>query len=464
MKSTVETLEPTKVKMVVEVDYDELKPAMDKAYKEIGSQVNIPGFRKGHVPPRIIDQRFGRGVVIEQVVNQVVPEYLSQAIVENELRPLAEPSIEVKTVPNIEGPEGGTLEFEAEMDVVPDFDLPPLEGIEVEVDPILVSDEDVDAELLELRGRFASLKNLDRAAEDGDFLALDISAVVDGDEIDQLTDVSYELGSGSMLEGQDEALRGASAGDEVEFTSEILGGEHAGKQADITVVVQGVKERELPDVDDDFAMMVSEFDTAQELVEDTRAQVREAKRGQQALQARDRLLENLVENSEILLPQSVIDSEVARRTDEDTDDEVKAQLVEAISKDIRQQILLDTLAHERQVQVGQQELVDFMMQTARNFGMDVNQMLSDQQQVQNMYGELARTKALVSVLADAVVTDTDGESVDLSEFTFDRAKAEAEAAAAAARAAEAAEAEAGDAPTEFALNIDDLEEDPEEQD
>ncbi len=445
----------------MEVDYDELKPAMDQAYKEIGSQVNIPGFRKGHVPPRIIDQRFGRGVVIEQVVNQVVPEYLSQAIVENEVRPLAEPAIEVKSVPNTEGPVGGTLEFEAEMDVVPDFDLPPLDGIEVEVDPIEVTDQDVDAELLDLRGRFASLKNLDRAAEDGDFLTLDISAVIDGEEIDQLTDVSYELGSGTMLEGQDEALRGANAGDEVEFTSEILGGEHAGQDAAVTVVVQGVKERELPDVDDDFAMMVSEFDTAQELVEDTRKQVREAKRGQQALQARDRLLDVLVENSEILLPQSVIDSEVARRTDEDSDEELKAQIAEAISKDMRQQILLDLLAQERQVQIGQQELIDFMMQTARNFGMDINQMLSDQRQVQNMYGELARTKALVSVLADAVVTDADGQAVDLSEFTFDRAKAEAEAAAAAAQAAQAAQGESGadDAPTEFTLNIDDLEED-----
>ena len=456
MKSTVENLEPTKVKMVVEVDYDELKPAMEKAYKEIGSQVNIPGFRKGHVPPRIIDQRFGRGVVIEQVVNQVVPDYLTQAIVENELRPLAEPSIEVKGVPNTEGPEGGTLEFVSEMDVVPDFDLPELQGVEVEVDPIEVTDEDVDAELLELRGRFASLKNLDRAAEDGDFLTLDITAVVDGDEIDQLTDVSYELGSETMLPGQDEALRGASAGDEVQFTSTILGGERAGQEADITAVVQGVKERELPDVDDDFAMMVSEFDTAEELVEDMKKVVREGKRSQQALQARDRLLEQLVASTEILIPQPVVDAEVARRTDDDTDEETKEQLAEAIGKDIRQQILLDSLVKERQVQVGQQELVDFMMQTARNFGMDINQMLSDQHQIQNMYGELARTKALVSVLADAVVTDTEGETVDLTEFTFDKAKAEAEAAAKAAQAA-ADEAAAEETPTEFTLNIDDLE-------
>lgn len=453
MKSTVETLEPTKVKLVVDVDYDELKPAMEEAYKEIASQVNVPGFRKGHIPARVIDQRFGRGMVIEQVVNKVLPEYLSQAVIENKLRPLAEPQVEVKAVPNTDGEPGGSLEFEAEMNVVPEFELPELEGMEIEVDPIEVADADVDAELLELRGRFASLKNLDRAAQDGDFLTLDISASVDDEEIDQLADVSYELGSGTMLEGQDEALRGVSAGDEVTFTSTILGGEHAGSEAKIDVKVQAVKERELPEVDDDFAQMVSEFDTAEELREDTANQVREQKKGQQALQARDRLLDSLLGSVEILLPADVVEHELTHRVGEDADDEQKAAVREAIEKDIRQQIFLDTLAQERQVQVGQQELVDFMMQTARNFGIDLNQMFSDQNQVQSMYGELARTKGLVSVLADAKVKDSEGNDVDLSAFTLDRAKAEAVAAEAAAKAAaEAAATDSG----EFSISVDEL--------
>ncbi len=454
MKSTVETLEPTKVKLVVEVPYEELETAMKAAYKEIGSQVNIPGFRKGHVPARVIDQRFGRGVVIEQVVNDVVPEYLSQGIIENELRPLAQPRIDVQSVPNTEGEPGGALVFEAEMDVVPDFDLPNLEGIEVTVPVIEVADEDVDAELLELRTRFASLKNLDRPAENGDFLTLDIAAEIDGQEIDRLSDVSYELGSASMLQGQDEALLGANAGDVINFKSEILGGDHAGTLADITAKVGAVKERILPDVDDDFAQMVSEFDTVEELREDTRKAVREGKRGQQALQARDLVLDSLLESTDIQLPQSVVDHEVAHRVGEEADEDAKTAASEAISKDIRQQILLDILAQEREVYVGQQELVDFMMSTARNFGLDINQMMADQNQVQNMYGELARTKALVSVLADAQVTDAEGNAVDLSEFTFDRAKAEAEAAQAAAQAAEQAQA-AGDAGgEEFAISID----------
>ncbi|WRS29355.1 trigger factor [Actinomycetaceae bacterium MB13-C1-2] len=448
MKSTAETLEPTKAKLVVEVDYDELKPAMDAAYKDIASQVNIPGFRQGHVPPRVIDQRFGRGMVIEQVVNQVLPEYLSQAILENNLRPLAQPEVDVKSVPNTEGEQGGKLEFEAILNIVPDFDLPDLADLELEVDPIEVADEDIDAELMELRTRFATLKPLDREAKDGDFLTLDITATVDDEEIDQLADVSYELGSGTMLEGQDEALRGAKSGDDITFTSTILGGEHAGKEATINVTVHGVKERELPEVDDDFAQMVSEFDTAAELREDTEKQVREGKRGAQALQARDILLDRLLDQTEILLPASVVDHEVEHRVGEDADEDAKEETKAGIEKDIRQQIFLDTLAQNREIQVGQQELVDFMMTTARNFGIDLNQMFSDQQQVQNMYGELARTKALVSVLADAKVKDTEGNEVDLTDFTTDRAQAEAEAAAAAAEAVE----DDGS----FSLNVDDL--------
>lgn len=453
MKSTVETLEPTKAKLVVEVDYDELKPAMDAAYKDIASQVNIPGFRQGHVPPRVIDQRFGRGMVIEQVVNQVLPEYLTQAIVENDLRPLAQPEVDVKTVPNTEGQQGGSLEFEATLNVVPDFELPELSDIEIEVDPIDVSDDDVDTELMELRTRFATLKPLKRKAKDGDFLTLDITATVGDEEIDQIADVSYELGSGSMLEGQDEALRGAKEGDEVTFTSTILGGEHRGEEATIVAKVQGVKERELPEVDDDFAQMVSEFDTAEELRNDTAKQVREGKRGAQALQARDRLLDKLLERTEIILPQSVVEHEVEHRVGEDADEETRKSTAEGIEKDIRQQIFLDTLQQEREIQVGQQELVDFMMTTARNFGMDLNQMFSDQQQIQNMYGELARTKALVSVLAEAKVKDTEGNEVDLADFTTDRAQAEAEAAAAAAAATE----DDGS----FSLNVDDLDEESE---
>lgn len=425
MKSTVETLEPTRVKLTVEADYDELKPHMDAAYREIAQQVEIPGFRKGHVPPRIIDQRFGRGVVIEQVVNQVLPDLYGSAITENSLRPMAQPDVDVVEVPATEGEPGGQLKFTAEVDVVPDFELPDFQGREVVVDVVEVEDDAIQAELDELRTRFATLKTLDRAAEDGDYLTLDLQASVDGEEIDSLSEVSYELGSGNMLDGQDEALRGAEAGQEITFTSEVRGGEHAGKEAVIDVRVISVKERELPEADDDFAQMVSEFDTAEELWEDLRTVVQRRAVSTQALEARDKLLGQLIEDAEVLLPASAVDHELSHRVGEDVSDEDKEEIRAAVENDLRQQILLESLAEQQKVQVGQQELFDFIMQTAQSFGMDPSQVFQDERQIQGMMAELARTKALVAVLRGVTVKDTNGDLVDISEFTADPAEAPA---------------------------------------
>lgn len=422
MKSTVETVEPTRAKLTVEVDYDELKPHMDAAYKDIAGQVEIPGFRKGKVPPRIIDQRFGRGAVIEQVVNESLPGYYGDALQENELRPMAQPQIDVVEVPATEGEPGGVLKFTAEVDVVPAFELPSLEDITVEVEATEVSDEAVQEELDQLRGRFATLKTLERPAEDGDYLSLDLSVDVNGKNIDSLSDVSYELGSGTMLDGMDEALRGKSAGDEVVFVAPIKGGEYAGEDGDVTAKVLSVKERELPEVDEDFVQMVSEFDTIEELTEDLKKQVATRTKSDQALAARNALLEKLIAETEILLPEAPVAAEVDERVDESTTDEERKELREKIEGEIRQQIFLDTLAAKQEVKIAQQELIDFMLHTSQTFGIDPNQLFSDQNQIQGMMGELARTKALVSVLRNTKVVDTNGEEVDISEFTRDPAE------------------------------------------
>lgn len=422
MKSTVETVEPTRAKLTVEVDYDELKPHMDAAYKDIAGQVEIPGFRKGKVPPRIIDQRFGRGAVIEQVVNESLPGYYGDALQENELRPMAQPQIDVVEVPATEGEPGGVLKFTAEVDVVPAFELPSLEDITVEVEATEVSDEAIQEELDQLRGRFATLKTLERPAEDGDYLSLDLSVDVNGKNIDSLSDVSYELGSGTMLDGMDEALRGKSAGDEVVFVAPIKGGEYAGEDGDVTAKVLSVKERELPEVDEDFVQMVSEFDTIEELTEDLKKQVATRTKSDQALAARNALLEKLIAETEILLPEAPVAAEVDERVDESTTDEERKELREKIEGEIRQQIFLDTLAAKQEVKIAQQELIDFMLHTSQTFGIDPNQLFSDQNQIQGMMGELARTKALVSVLRNTKVVDTNGEEVDISEFTRDPAE------------------------------------------
>ena len=442
MKSTVETLEPTKVRLTVEIPVEELKSEMDKAYKSIANQVSIPGFRKGHVPARIIDQRFGRAAVIEQVVNEVLPGQYSAAVSENELRPMSQPEVEVTEIPSTTGELTGQLVFTAQVDVVPAFDIPEYgKDTVIEVDPVEVTDEDVQEELDALRGRFASLKTIKRQAKTGDFATIDLVATINGEEVDSVSDVSYEIGSGTMLDGQDTALRKTHAGDVVTFTSTLKGGEHEGEEAEVTLTVKSVKERELPEADDDFAQMVSEFDTIDELKEDLKKQAAQSKQSQQALQARDRLVENLLSRTEILLPESVIEHELSHRVAEDASAKAKKEAREAIEKEYRTEILAEELAKKNEVQVGQQELFDYAIQMSQNYGMDINRLFSDPQQISAVVADLGRAKALIEVLSEVTVKDTAGNDVDLSEF-LGKGDEEAAAEAAAETVAEVEEAAA----------------------
>ena len=288
MKSTVETLEPTKVRLTVEVPFEELKSEMDKAYKEIAGQVNIPGFRKGHVPPRIIDQRFGRAAVIEQVVNQVLPGRYSDAVNENDLRPMAQPTVDVTEIPNVTGPQGGQLVFTAEVDVFPPSSCPRSTSPSSSRSPPPRSPtrtwrrNSKTCVAASPPSRPSTVRPRPATSPPSTWLP-----TINGEQVDSASDVSYEIGSGTMLDGQDTALRGTKAGDEVTFTSTLKGGDHEGEEAEVTITVKAMKARELPKADDDFAQMVSEFDTIDELKEDLKKQAAESKESQQALAARD---------------------------------------------------------------------------------------------------------------------------------------------------------------------------------
>lgn len=452
MKSTVETLEPTKVRLTVEADHEEIKPQMDKAYKEISKQANIPGFRKGHVPPRIIDQRFGRAAIIEQAVNEVLPRLYSQAVVENELRPMAQPSIEVTEIPATSGPISGKLVFTGEVDIVPAFEVPEItDDMTVEVDPADVTDEDVQTELDRLRARFATLKSVKRQAKTGDFVTIDLTATVDGEEVDSVSEVSYEIGSGTMLDGQDKALRGTHSGDDVTFTSKLKGGDHAGEEAEVVLHVHSVKMREIPKVDDEFAQMASEFDTADELMEDMKKQAEQTKRSQQALDARDRLVDALLDKVEILLPESVIDEAVKQQLGDKPTAKKKKEAREELELEFRRDILSDELAKKLEVQVSQRELIDYLMQMSQTYGIDINQLISSPEEVQTVVARLTRTKAIIEALRLVTVKDTNGQAIDLTEFfgdeegNDDAAEGADEAAEDAAEADDAAETEDAEA-------------------
>ncbi|KSW13993.1 trigger factor [Cellulomonas sp. B6] len=447
MKSAVETLEPTKVKLSVEVSYDELKPSIEHAYQHIAEQVTVPGFRKGKVPPRIIDQRVGRPAVIEHAVNEGLSGFYADAVRENELRPMGQPEVEVTQVPGLVAGDEGELHFTAEVEVRPEITLPALDGLTLTVDDVEVSDEDVQARLDALRERFGSLVGVDRPAQDGDFVVIDLAATIGDEQVDQVSGTSYQIGSGNMLEGLDEALTGLSAGETTSFETELVGGERQGEKATVTVTATGVKERQLPEVDDEFAQLASEFDTIDELKADLREQAARIKASNQAVQARDLLVEKLTSDVEIPVPAGVVEAEVHRHLESEgrlEDDEHRAEVTEQAQTALRNQILLDTLAEQLDVKVSQSELLDYLVSASRQYGMDPNtfiQTVDQQGQIPAMVAEVARSKALALSLRQVAVVDGSGAAVDLSEFI---GSDEEDAAVEQAEQAEAVQDEAAD--------------------
>jgi trigger factor len=430
VKSALETLNPTRVKLTVEVPFEELKPSLDAAYKTISSQITVPGFRQGKVPARIIDQRVGRGAVLQEAVNEALPRFYGQAVEENKVRPLGQPEVDVTDVPAEDGQE---LKFTVEVDVRPELQLPDYDGLTVSVDNVDGEATAADAQerLTTLRQRFGTLTGIERAAATGDFVSIDLDAKIGDEDIDSVKGISYEIGTGNMIDGLDDALVGMSAGETKTFTAPLAGGEREGQDADVTVTVQSVKERVLPELDDDFAQLASEFDTFEELQADIQAQAEQAKRFEQGVQARDKVLEQLLETTEIPVPDALVEAEVTSHLENESrleDDEHRAEVDESTRKALRAQFLLDAIAEKEEVSVGQQELIEYLVMTASQYGMEPNDFakaVDEGGQIPAMVAEVARRKALATVLEKAKVVDADGNEVDLNALnTGDDAVAE----------------------------------------
>jgi len=425
VKSAVENVNPTRVKLTVEVPYEELKPRVDEAYKTIAQQIQIPGFRKGKVPSRLIDQRVGRGYVIETAVNEGLNDFYQKAMVENELTPLSRPEVDITELPSIEKEGEGQLVFTLEVDIRPKVELPDYKGIEVSVEAKEVADEDIEKALDDLRGRFGTLKEVEAPAAADSFVTIDLTASVDGEEVDSAQGLSYQIGSGNMLEGMDEAVTGLSAGEDATFETTLAGGEHAGKAATVKVVINAVKQRELPEANDDFAQLASEFDTIAELRENLAKDAAEGKIVEQGVEARELVLDKLVELVEVPVPASVIDEQIEQHfnapdaeADHDTE-EHRSEVRENTERAFKNEIILDAVADAEEVGVEQSELIDYIVQTAGQYGMEPNQfaqMLDGAGQVPMLMGEVRRRKALAKVLEFATVTDSNGAAVDLTSF------------------------------------------------
>jgi trigger factor len=436
LKSTVEQLSPTRVKINVEVPFAELKPNFDRAYRKIAQQVRIPGFRPGKAPARVLESRIGRGPVLDEVVNEAIPAKYMEAVRENEVRTLGNPEFDVTKLEDRD-----VLEFTAEVDVRPEIELPDLTGFTVTVDDVELTDAEVDEQLDELRARFGTLTGVERPAETGDFVSIDLAATVDGEAVEEAatSGLSYEIGSGQLVDGIDEAILGANAGETKTFTTQLVAGDHAGKDAEVTVTVQSVKQRELPEADDEFAQMASEFDTIDELKTDLRERLGRVKKMQQGVQARDKVLDELLERTEVPIPEKVLDAEIENRKHDaihpfDHDEAQFAQALETegrtleefdaetraeSEKAVRTQLLLDTIADKEEVSVNDGELTERIIYQAQRFGISPDEYVQRAQQsgqLTAIYADVRRGKALASVVRKAAVTDGSGAEVDLSEL------------------------------------------------
>ena len=424
MKTAVEKLNPTLAKIEVEVPFAEFKPYLDRTYKNLSGQISVPGFRKGKLPKQLIEQRAGFDYIVEASLNDALNDYYAQALGENELSPLAQPELDVQSQPSTENREAD-LKLTITVTVRPEIELPNYEGLEVEVDEVEVTAEDEVQALDALRERFGTLKTVERPAADKDFVTIDITAEIDGEQVDAANDLSYQIGSGTMLDGIDEALTGLSAGEDATFETKLSGGEHAGEQAVIKVKLSAVKERELPAADDEFAQLASEFDTIEELKEDIKKQVAEAKVAEQGTQARDKVLAKLVELVEIPVPEKVIEDQLEQHFNNpnaeaghDTE-EHRAEVRENTETAFKNEMVLDAVADKEEVTVDQAEMINYIITMSSQYGMDPNQfaqMLDGSGQAGALVGEVRRSKALAAVLKTAVVKDTKGNVVDLSKY------------------------------------------------
>jgi trigger factor len=458
VKSAVETLSPTRAKITVEVPFEELKPSLDAAYQSIAKQINIPGFRKGKVPPPVIDRQVGRGAVLDQAINEALPQFYVQALQENDLQPLAQPEIDVTKLE-----DNSLLEFTAEVDVRPSIEVPSYDGLSVQVEDLAVTDDEVAEQVEHLRERFATLKDVERAAQDGDVVTIDLKATNDGEDVEggEVNGYSYKVGSGDMLEGIDDALRGLSAGEDKTFTSQLLGGDLSGQDVEVTVKLSAVKEQELPELDDEFAQTASEFDTIEELREDVRTRLERGKRLEQAAAARDAVLEKLLDSAEIPLPEAIVTEELGGRrqeieqqlmfagmtmeqyldNEEQTIDEFEAELEKRVRDAMASQFLLDEVAKAEEIGVEQDELSQHLMRRAQQSGQNPDEFIKhmiEHNHIPEMVSEVVRGKALALIVEGATVTDASGNTVDLKNLRPDGSIGEPEEAAEVPEAAAAA--------------------------
>jgi len=418
VKSAVESLSPTRVRISIDLDFKDLEPHVSTAYQTLSQQVSIPGFRKGKVPRQLIDQRVGRGTVLNEAINTALPEFYTQAARDNDVLVVGRPTVDIKELKDNE-----LVKFEVEVDVRPEIKLPDFSTIELSVSDVEVTEKDVDEQIEALRVRFGTLTTIEKDAASGDFVTIDLIAKVDGKEVEGGTanNISYEVGSNRMIDGLDAALEGMKVGENKTFTTQLVGMKE-GETGEVSVTLQAVKKRELPELNDDFAKLASEFETLEELRSDAKERLSRLKAMEQGAEARDALLKHLLDNVEIQVPEQLVKDEVHDHLEKENrleDETHRTEVTEEITRSVRADFLLDSIVKAEEVQVSEAELTEYLIRTAARYGMSPDQFaqqLSQAGQIAALMAEVSRTKALATVLERVKIKDASGRSIDLSKL------------------------------------------------
>lgn len=411
----METLSPTRVRLDIEIEYSEMVSHVADAYKKVGTRVNIPGFRKGKVPASMIDQRVGRGTVLDEAINAALPDFYGKAAREHSVAVIGRPIVDVK-----EFVDNEKLLFTVEVDVRPEVTLPDFSTIIVEVDDVVVADADVDEQVESLRTRFGTLTTVEREVVKGDFVTLDMDAFINGESVDggQASDISYEVGSDRMIEGLDDILIGMSAGETKQFETQLVG-QADGEKGEVKATVKAVKDRELPPVDDAFAKLASEFDTLDELKADFSVRLGRVKKMEQGAQARDRLVEKLLADLDIPVPDNLVELEVTEHLEGEgrlEDVEHRTEVDGQVRSSLKSDFLLDAIVQSENVQVTEIELTEYLVRSSQRYGMAPEKFAEELQkagQISQLVAEVTRAKALASVLGRITVKDVSGNVIDL---------------------------------------------------
>lgn len=418
MKSAVESLSPTRVRISIDLDFKDLEPHVSTAYQTLSQQVSIPGFRKGKVPRQLIDQRVGRGTVLNEAINTALPEFYTQAARDNDVLVVGRPTVDIKELKDNE-----LVKFEVEVDIRPEIKLPDFSTIELSVSDVEVTEKDVDEQIEALRVRFGTLTTIEKDAASGDFVTIDLIAKVDGKEVEGGTanNISYEVGSNRMIDGLDVALEGMKVGENKTFTTQLVGMKE-GETGEVSVTLQAVKKRELPELNDDFAKLASEFETLEELRSDAKERLSRLKAMEQGAEARDALLKHLLDNVEIQVPEQLVKDEVHDHLEKENrleDETHRSEVTEEITRSVRADFLLDSIVKAEEVQVSEAELTEYLIRTAARYGMSPDQFaqqLSQAGQIAALMAEVSRTKALATVLERVKIKDASGRAIDLSKL------------------------------------------------